>query len=165
MLSMFTGASEKGNTGLTMTTSSGWVVLCLSPLGGAKPVSFLEPREASFSLCSIWNNVFCKSSGMFIFIFRSVDPTGRAKTMFVAGISWRTSTQLPWENGVGWGYLSYFCFLLGLARASLCRADLGRARHTSGKARRAVLKEKDRVNLKGCLCGALGVGLKAHNQD
>ncbi|KAM1578373.1 hypothetical protein ACFX1Z_039933 [Malus domestica] len=46
-----------------------------------------------------------------------------------------------------------------------CRAGLGRARYTSGKARRVVLKEKDRVNLKGCLCGALDVGLKAHNQD
>ncbi|KAM1683746.1 hypothetical protein TB2_034411 [Malus domestica] len=30
--------------------------------------------------------------------------------------------------------------------------------------RRARLKEKDRVNFERCLCGALGVGLEAHNQ-
>ncbi|KAM1356779.1 hypothetical protein ACFX2H_030670 [Malus domestica] len=66
-----------------------------------------------------------------------------------------------------WRRLRVSVVLLLSSRArsgSLCRADLGQARHTSGKARRAVLKEKDKVNLKGCLCGALDVGLKAHNQ-
>ncbi|KAM2895580.1 hypothetical protein FF1_010670 [Malus domestica] len=28
-------------------------------------------------------------------------PPNELKDLFVAGISWRTSTQLPWENGVG----------------------------------------------------------------
>ncbi|KAM2082733.1 hypothetical protein ACFX1T_036224 [Malus domestica] len=56
-------------------------------------------------------------------------------------------------------------FFSGSLGQAFCRADLGRARHTSGKARRAVLKEKGRVNLKGYLRGALDVGLKAHNQD
>ncbi|KAM1823022.1 hypothetical protein ACFX13_025677 [Malus domestica] len=36
--------------------------------------------------------------------------------------------------------------------------------NSSGKARRAMLKEKDSVNFERCLCGALGVGLEAHNQ-
>ncbi|KAM1189901.1 hypothetical protein ACFX2J_025516 [Malus domestica] len=36
--------------------------------------------------------------------------------------------------------------------------------YSSGKARRARLKEKDNVNFERCLCGALGVGLEAHNQ-
>ncbi|KAM1038132.1 hypothetical protein ACFX13_033590 [Malus domestica] len=35
---------------------------------------------------------------------------------------------------------------------------------SSGKARRARLKEKDSVKFERCLCGALGVGLEAHNQ-
>ncbi|KAM1311183.1 hypothetical protein PS1_007672 [Malus domestica] len=35
---------------------------------------------------------------------------------------------------------------------------------SSGKALRARLKEKDRVNFERCLCGALGIGLEAHNQ-
>ncbi|KAM0988540.1 hypothetical protein ACFX2A_012684 [Malus domestica] len=35
---------------------------------------------------------------------------------------------------------------------------------SSGKARQARLKEKDSVNFERCLCGALGVGLEAHNQ-
>ena len=43
-------------------------------------------------------------------------------------------------------------------RASLVGQD------SSGKARRARLKEKDRVNFERCLCEALGVGLEAHNQ-
>ncbi|KAM2989118.1 hypothetical protein FF2_003129 [Malus domestica] len=33
-----------------------------------------------------------------------------------------------------------------------------------GKTLRARLKEKDNVNFERCLCGALGVGLEAHNQ-
>ncbi|KAM1137120.1 hypothetical protein ACFX2B_034758 [Malus domestica] len=43
-------------------------------------------------------------------------------------------------------------------RASLVGQD------SSGKSRRARLKEKDKVNFERCLCGALGVGLEAHNQ-
>ncbi|KAM1873406.1 hypothetical protein ACFX13_007243 [Malus domestica] len=43
-------------------------------------------------------------------------------------------------------------------RASLVGQD------SSGKARRARLKEKNSVNFERCLCGALGVGLEAHNQ-
>ncbi|KAM1096707.1 hypothetical protein TB1_013470 [Malus domestica] len=35
---------------------------------------------------------------------------------------------------------------------------------SSGKTLRARLKEKDSVNFERCLCGALGVGLEAHNQ-
>ncbi|KAM1696016.1 hypothetical protein ACFXTN_027590 [Malus domestica] len=61
-----------------------------------------------------------------------------------------------------------------------CRALSGKARRAlSGKARRARpigqgssstayrarLEEKDSVNFERCLCGALGVGLEAHNQD
>ncbi|KAM1108727.1 hypothetical protein ACFX13_005432 [Malus domestica] len=34
----------------------------------------------------------------------------------------------------------------------------------SGKTLRARLKEKDSVNFERCLCGALGIGLEAHNQ-
>ncbi|XP_050123684.1 uncharacterized protein LOC126601010 isoform X3 [Malus sylvestris] len=34
----------------------------------------------------------------------------------------------------------------------------------SGKALRARMKEKDSVNFERCLCGALGIGLEAHNQ-
>ncbi|KAM2454854.1 hypothetical protein PS1_014919 [Malus domestica] len=35
---------------------------------------------------------------------------------------------------------------------------------SSGKTLRARLKEKDSVNFERCLCGALAVGLEAHNQ-
>ncbi|KAM1438920.1 hypothetical protein ACFXTO_012841 [Malus domestica] len=52
-----------------------------------------------------------------------------------------------------------------------CRALSGKSRRasrvgqdSSDKARRARLKEKDRVNFEMCLCGALGVCLEAHNQ-
>ncbi|KAM1310659.1 hypothetical protein EV2_007479 [Malus domestica] len=52
-----------------------------------------------------------------------------------------------------------------------CRALSGKFRRaslvgqdSSGKALRARLKKNDRVNFERCLCGALGVGLKAHNQ-
>ncbi|KAM1440334.1 hypothetical protein ACFXTO_008593 [Malus domestica] len=38
-------------------------------------------------------------------------------------------------------------------------------RALSGKASRARLEEKDNVNFERCLCGGLGVGLEAHNQD
>ncbi|KAM2986298.1 hypothetical protein FF2_006593 [Malus domestica] len=47
---------------------------------------------------------------------------------------------------------------VGRCRASLVGQDL------SGKTLRARLKEKDNVNFERCLCGALGVGLEAHNQ-
>ncbi|KAM1192403.1 hypothetical protein ACFX2G_012977 [Malus domestica] len=33
------------------------------------------------------------------------------------------------------------------------------------RACRARLKENDRVNFERCLCGALGIGLEAHNKD
>ncbi|KAM1008705.1 hypothetical protein ACFX2A_005214 [Malus domestica] len=48
-----------------------------------------------------------------------------------------------------------------------CRALSGKSRQASlmGKTLRVRLKEKDRVNFERCLCGALGVGLEAHNQD
>ena len=74
-------------------------------------------------------------------------PTGRAKTMFASGtsvedVSWPTSAQLPKR----------------LAPVEGC------CRASSGKSRRARLKEKERVNFERCLCGALGVGLEAHNQ-
>ena len=52
-----------------------------------------------------------------------------------------------------------------------CRALSGKSRRaslvgqdSSGKARWARLKEKDSINFERCLCGALGVGLEAHNQ-
>ncbi|KAM2228001.1 hypothetical protein ACFXTI_014749 [Malus domestica] len=52
-----------------------------------------------------------------------------------------------------------------------CRALSGKSRRaslvgqdSSGKTLRARLKEKDSVNFERCLCGALGVGLEAHNQ-
>ncbi|KAM2257781.1 hypothetical protein ACFX1S_002934 [Malus domestica] len=35
---------------------------------------------------------------------------------------------------------------------------------SSGKTLQARLKENDSVNFERCLCGALGVGLEAHNQ-
>ncbi|KAM1754183.1 hypothetical protein ACFX12_006670 [Malus domestica] len=53
-----------------------------------------------------------------------------------------------------------------------CRALSGKARRarligqdSSGTACRARLEEKDNVNFERCLCGALGVGLEAHNQN
>ncbi|KAM1852932.1 hypothetical protein ACFX14_008963 [Malus domestica] len=58
----------------------------------------------------------------------------------------------------GWRRLRAAVWLLLHCRASLVWQD------SSGKARRARLKEKDRVNFEMCLCGALGVGLEAHNQ-
>ncbi|KAM1149219.1 hypothetical protein FF1_029796 [Malus domestica] len=57
------------------------------------------------------------------------------------------------------GLLLHCQALSGKSRlASLVEQD------SSGKARRARLKEKDIVNFERCLCGALGVGLEAHNQ-
>ncbi|KAM0971541.1 hypothetical protein ACFX2I_019337 [Malus domestica] len=74
--------------------------------------------------------------------------------MFVAGISvgnasWPTSTQLPERLAP----VDAFC------QASALLAGL------SGKAYRARLKEKDRVNFEMCLCEALSVGLQAQDQD
>ncbi|KAM1097452.1 hypothetical protein ACFX19_015107 [Malus domestica] len=78
--------------------------------------------------------------------------------MFVSGISvgdvsWPTSTQLLWRLAP----------VEGCCRAS---ASLSGAvgQDSSGKTLRARLKEKDNVNFERCLCGALGVGLEAHNQ-
>ncbi|KAM1297749.1 hypothetical protein ACFX2F_024654 [Malus domestica] len=73
--------------------------------------------------------------------------------MFVVGISvgnasWPTSTQLPERLTP----VDAFC------RAPALLADL------SGKACRARLKEKDRVNFEMCLCGALGLGLEASHK-
>ncbi|KAM1580919.1 hypothetical protein ACFX10_028832 [Malus domestica] len=51
----------------------------------------------------------------------------------------------------------------GCCRASASLSSLV-GQDSLGKARRARLKEKDRVNFERCLCGALGVGLEAHNQ-
>ncbi|KAM2019386.1 hypothetical protein ACFX1T_022185 [Malus domestica] len=58
----------------------------------------------------------------------------------------------------GWRRLRAAVGLLLHCRASLVGQD------SSGKARRARLKEKDNVNFERCLCGALGIGLEAHNQ-
>ncbi|KAM2954146.1 hypothetical protein FF1_032466 [Malus domestica] len=81
-----------------------------------------------------------------------------ASGISVGDVSWPTSTQLPGRLAPVEGCCRGFCFTVGLCRASLVGQD------SSGKARRARLKEKDRVNFERCLCGALGVGLEAHNQ-
>ncbi|KAM1193208.1 hypothetical protein TB1_012869 [Malus domestica] len=74
--------------------------------------------------------------------------------MFVVGISvgnasWPTSTQLPERLALADAFCQTSALLAGL----------------SGKAYRARVKEKDRVNFERCLCEALGVGLEAHDQD
>ncbi|KAM0960842.1 hypothetical protein ACFX2C_025831 [Malus domestica] len=57
------------------------------------------------------------------------------------------------------GLLLRFQALSGKFRqASLVEQD------SSGKTLRARLKKKDNVNFEMCLCGALGIGLEAHNQ-
>ncbi|KAM1764288.1 hypothetical protein ACFX11_003553 [Malus domestica] len=57
------------------------------------------------------------------------------------------------------GLLLRFWALSGKShRASLVGQD------SSGTALRARLKEKDSVNFERCICGALGIGLEAHNQ-
>ncbi|KAM0984917.1 hypothetical protein ACFX14_012389 [Malus domestica] len=78
--------------------------------------------------------------------------------LFVAGISagdvsWPTSTQLPWRLAPVEGCCRASASFLGVVEQD-----------SSGKALRARLKEKDRVNFERCLCGALGIGLEAHNQ-
>ena len=71
----------------------------------------------------------------------------------VGDVSWPTSTQHPWRLAP----------VEGCCRASASLSDVV-GQDSSGKARRARLKEKDKVNFERCLCGALGVGLEAHNQ-
>ncbi|KAM1100902.1 hypothetical protein ACFX2B_007235 [Malus domestica] len=80
-------------------------------------------------------------------------------TLFVAGISvgdvpWPTSTQLSERLAPVDAFCRASASLVGFLGQSL-----------SGKACRAKLKEKDRVNFERCLRGALGVGLEAHNKD
>ncbi|KAM1443547.1 hypothetical protein ACFX2I_039814 [Malus domestica] len=71
-----------------------------------------------------------------------------ASGISVGDVSWPTRNSSPG----GW------CRLRAAGGLLLhCRA-------LSGKSCRARLKENDRVNFKRCLCGALGVGLEAHNQ-
>ncbi|KAM1492388.1 hypothetical protein ACFX10_024323 [Malus domestica] len=76
--------------------------------------------------------------------------------IFAGDVSWPTSTQLPERLKP----VDAFC------RASASLAGLsGKALSSwSGKSCRAKLKKKDKVNFERCLCGALGVGLEAHNQ-
>ncbi|KAM2576517.1 hypothetical protein TB2_002281 [Malus domestica] len=79
-----------------------------------------------------------------------------ASGISVGNISWPTSTQLPRRLAPVEG-----CYraLSGKARrARLVRQGL------SGKTHQARLEEKDSVNFERCLCGALVVGLEAHNQ-
>ncbi|KAM1400251.1 hypothetical protein FF2_027122 [Malus domestica] len=76
-----------------------------------------------------------------------------ASGISVGDVSWPTSTQLP-------GRLAP---VEGCCRASASLSGfVGQV--SSGKTLRARLKKNDRVNFERCLCGALGVGLEAHNQ-
>ncbi|KAM1493281.1 hypothetical protein PS1_025446 [Malus domestica] len=76
-----------------------------------------------------------------------------ASGISVGDVSWRTSTQLP-------GRLAP---VEGCCRASASLSGfVGQV--SSGKTRRARLKEKNIVNFEMCLCGALGVGLEASYQ-
>ncbi|KAM1818502.1 hypothetical protein ACFX15_000035 [Malus domestica] len=76
-----------------------------------------------------------------------------ASGISVGDVSWPTSTQLPWRLAP----------VEGCCRASASLSGVV-GQVSSGKTRRARLKEKDYVNFKRCLCGDLGVGLEAHNQ-
>ncbi|KAM2075016.1 hypothetical protein EV2_039052 [Malus domestica] len=98
----------------------------------------------------------------------SLDPIGRAKTMFVAGISVGDDFLANEHTAPlgDWRRLRAAVGLLLSCRAlsgKSCRARLV-GQDSSGKALRARLKEKDSVNFESCLCEALGVGLEAHNQ-
>ncbi|KAM1181702.1 hypothetical protein ACFX13_000284 [Malus domestica] len=76
-----------------------------------------------------------------------------ASGISVGDVSWPTSTQLPWRLAP----------VEGCCRASASLSGVV-GQVSSGKTRRARLKEKDCVNFKRCLCGDLGIGLEAHNQ-
>ncbi|KAM2467998.1 hypothetical protein PS1_009742 [Malus domestica] len=71
----------------------------------------------------------------------------------VEDVSWPTSTQLPWRLAPVEGCCRTSASLSGVV-----------GQVSSGKTLRARLKEKDSVNFERGLCGALGVGLEAHNQ-
>ncbi|KAM1181751.1 hypothetical protein TB1_000310 [Malus domestica] len=72
----------------------------------------------------------------------------------VGDVSWPTNAQLPRRLAP----------VEGCCRASaLLSGFVGQG--SSGTAYRARLEEKDNVNFERCLCGGLGVGLEAHNQD
>ncbi|KAM2179085.1 hypothetical protein ACFX1R_034105 [Malus domestica] len=107
-------------------------------------VAKVERNRHSYSFCKVYgfSTWTCK-------IKTNSNPTGCAKTMFVARISvgdvsQPTSTQLPERLAT----VDAFCQASALLRA--CRARL---------------KKNDRVNIERCLCGALGIGPKAHNKD
>ncbi|KAM1264295.1 hypothetical protein ACFX2J_034120 [Malus domestica] len=80
-----------------------------------------------------------------------------ASEISVGDVSWPTSAQLP-------GRLAP---VEGCCRALSSKARRARLieQDSSSTACRARLEEKDIVNFDRCLCGALGVGLEAHNQD
>ncbi|KAM1052730.1 hypothetical protein ACFX2J_000316 [Malus domestica] len=80
----------------------------------------------------------------------------------IGDVSWPTSAQLPRRLAPVEGCCRASALLSGFVGQG-SSGFVGQG--SSGTAYRARLEEKDNVNFERCLCGGLGVGLEAHNQD